>query len=74
MDFQETFEEQATAKDHFFNYYKNETYFENKYNYSIGNYERRKEGGICILERGGKKELSRSIHTDTFNLIKHNYC
>ena len=28
MDFQESF--QATATDHFFNYYKNETYFENK--------------------------------------------
>ncbi len=30
MDFQETF--QATANDHFLNYYKNETYFENKNN------------------------------------------
>ena len=31
MDFQETFQATATT-DHFFNYYKNETQFENKHN------------------------------------------
>ena len=42
MDFQETFQATATT-DHFFNYYKNETQFENKHNSYVS---------TCISIRG----------------------
>ena len=57
MDFQETFQATATT-DHFFNYYKNETQFENKHNSYVS---------TCISIRGVRVRVPLRVHIKFIN-------